>query len=94
MKPFMFIMAPVETRSGYGDHSRDLISSLIEMDMFDNLMNLCQDFFTRHLMLYDNYSGRITFSRRMFKKAGLVLLGVFYLASGQYFMLAFALHYL
>ena len=31
----MFIMAPVETRSGYGDHSRDLISSLIEMDMFD-----------------------------------------------------------
>ena len=35
MKPFMFIMAPVETRSGYGDHSRDLISSLIEMDMFD-----------------------------------------------------------
>ena len=35
MKPFMFIMAPVETRSGYGDHSRDLITSLIEMDMFD-----------------------------------------------------------
>ena len=31
----MFIMAPVETRSGYGDHSRDLITSLIEMDMFD-----------------------------------------------------------
>ena len=25
----------VETRSGYGDHSRDLITSLIEMDMFD-----------------------------------------------------------
>lgn len=35
MKPFMFIMAPVETRSGYGDHSRDLCTSLIEMDMFD-----------------------------------------------------------
>ena len=35
MKPFMFIMAPVETRSGYGDHARDLITSLIEMDMFD-----------------------------------------------------------
>jgi glycosyltransferase involved in cell wall biosynthesis len=35
MKPFMFIMAPVETRSGYGDHSRDIITSLIDMDMFD-----------------------------------------------------------
>jgi len=45
-----------------------------ELDIFGDLMNLCQDFFIRHLMLYDNYSGRITFSRRMFKKAGLDLI--------------------
>ena len=34
-KPFMFIQAPVATRSGYGAHSRDIVHSLIEMDRFD-----------------------------------------------------------
>jgi len=31
----MLIQAPVATRSGYGNHSRDLIESLIQMDKFD-----------------------------------------------------------
>ena len=34
-KPIMLIQAPVATRSGYGNHSRDLIESLIQMDKFD-----------------------------------------------------------
>ena len=34
-KPFMFIQAPVATRSGYGSHSRDIVRSLIKMDRFD-----------------------------------------------------------
>ena len=34
-KPFMFIQAPVATRSGYGSHSRDIVRSLIKMDKFD-----------------------------------------------------------
>ena len=34
-KPFMFIQAPVATRSGYGAHSRDIVRSLIKMDKFD-----------------------------------------------------------
>ena len=34
-KPFMFIQAPVATRSGYGSHSRDIVRSLIQMDKFD-----------------------------------------------------------
>ena len=34
-KPFMFIQAPVQTRSGYGAHARDLVKSLIKMDKFD-----------------------------------------------------------
>ncbi len=34
-KPFMFIQAPVATRSGYGSHSRDIVRSLIAMDKFD-----------------------------------------------------------
>ena len=34
-KPFMFIQAPVATRSGYGSHSRDIVRSLIDMDKFD-----------------------------------------------------------
>ena len=31
----MLICAPVTSRSGYGDHSRDLVNSLFEMDMFN-----------------------------------------------------------
>ena len=34
-KPFMFIQAPVATRSGYGAHSRDIVHSLIDMDKFE-----------------------------------------------------------
>ena len=34
-KPIMLIAAPVATRSGYGNHSRDLIESLIGMDKWD-----------------------------------------------------------
>ena len=31
----MLITGPVNTRSGYGSHSRDLVRSLIAMDKFD-----------------------------------------------------------
>ena len=34
-KPFMLVQAPVETRSGYGSHARDLVKSLIKMDKYD-----------------------------------------------------------
>ena len=34
-KPIMLIAAPVATRSGYGNHARDLIESLLDMDKFD-----------------------------------------------------------
>ena len=34
-KPFMLVQAPVETRSGYGSHARDLVKSLIRMDKYD-----------------------------------------------------------
>jgi glycosyltransferase involved in cell wall biosynthesis len=35
MKPVLAISCPASSRSGYGDHSRDLIRSLISMDKFD-----------------------------------------------------------
>jgi len=35
MKPLLVMSAPVCTRSGYGDHSRDLLRSLIKMNKFD-----------------------------------------------------------
>tara|TARA_R100001015_G_C4634530_1_gene201200 strand:+ start:1696 stop:2970 length:1275 start_codon:yes stop_codon:yes gene_type:complete len=35
MKPLLVMSAPVATRSGYGDHSRDLLRSLIAMDKYD-----------------------------------------------------------
>jgi len=35
MKPTLVFQAPVSTRSGYGDHSRDLLHSLYKLDKFD-----------------------------------------------------------
>ena len=35
MKPRLVISCPSTSRSGYGDHSRDLIRSLIDMNKFD-----------------------------------------------------------
>jgi len=35
MKKLMLICAPVSSRSGYGDHSRDLVTSFIEHDKYD-----------------------------------------------------------
>tara|TARA_R110000744_G_scaffold353123_1_gene459387 strand:- start:380 stop:1705 length:1326 start_codon:yes stop_codon:yes gene_type:complete len=34
-KPMLLFQGPVKSRSGYGDHARDLILSLIQMDIFD-----------------------------------------------------------
>ncbi len=35
MKKMMLICAPVSSRSGYGDHARDLVTSFIEHDKYD-----------------------------------------------------------
>ena len=35
MKKYIVIQGPVATRSGYGDHTRDLVHSLIAMDKYD-----------------------------------------------------------
>ena len=35
MKKFMLICAPVTSRSGYGDHARDLVTSFIEHDKYN-----------------------------------------------------------
>jgi len=34
-KPFLLFQGPISTRSGYGEHSRDLLHSLIEMDRYE-----------------------------------------------------------
>ena len=34
-KPLLVFQGPIRSRSGYGDHTRDLISSLIDMDKFN-----------------------------------------------------------
>ena len=34
-KPLLVYQAPVATRSGYGDHSRDILKSIFEYDKFD-----------------------------------------------------------
>jgi glycosyltransferase involved in cell wall biosynthesis len=40
-KPILLFRGPVETRSGYGSHSRDILESLRAMDMFDILVDSC-----------------------------------------------------
>ena len=35
MKPLVLVTAPVQTRSGYGNHSRDVCQALIESDKYD-----------------------------------------------------------
>ena len=34
-KPLLVFQAPIATRSGYGDHSRDILKSLFDLDKFD-----------------------------------------------------------
>ena len=38
-KPLVLVSAPVETRSGYGNHSRDICRALIELDKYDVKIN-------------------------------------------------------
>jgi len=38
-KPLVLVSAPVETRSGYGNHSRDICRALIELDKYDVMIN-------------------------------------------------------
>ena len=35
MRPFIVVQGPVATRSGYGNHTRDLVTALIEADKYD-----------------------------------------------------------
>ena len=35
MKPFIVVQGPVATRSGYGNHTRDLVTGLIKADKYD-----------------------------------------------------------
>ena len=40
-KPTLLFRGPVETRSGYGSHSRDILESLRTMDMFEIIIDSC-----------------------------------------------------
>ena len=39
MKPSILVTAPVKTRSGYGNHARDICTALIELDKYDVHVN-------------------------------------------------------
>ena len=39
MKPFIVVQGPVATRSGYGNHTRDLVTALINADKYDFVTN-------------------------------------------------------
>ena len=41
-KPTILVTAPVSTRSGYGNHSRDICRALIESDKYDIKINPCR----------------------------------------------------
>jgi glycosyltransferase involved in cell wall biosynthesis len=40
-KPFLLFRGPVQTRSGYGAHSRDLLQALYEMNIYDIKIDSC-----------------------------------------------------
>jgi hypothetical protein len=40
-RPILLFRGPVETRSGYGSHARDVLESLYKMDMFDISVDSC-----------------------------------------------------
>ena len=35
MKPMLLVQGPVATRSGYGEHARDLVRALVSIDKWD-----------------------------------------------------------
>ena len=35
IKPLILVTAPVQTRSGYGNHARDICRALIESDKYE-----------------------------------------------------------
>ena len=41
-KPLILVTAPVKTRSGYGNHSRDICTALIDSNKYDVLINNCR----------------------------------------------------
>lgn len=45
-KPVLLFRGPVETRSGYGSHSRDILKSLKDLDLFDIYIDSCNWGFT------------------------------------------------
>ena len=40
-KPTLLFRGPVETRSGYGSHARDVLECLHKMDMFEISVDSC-----------------------------------------------------
>ena len=52
-KPTLLFRGPVETRSGYGAHSRDLLHSLYEMNLFDIKVDSCAWGYTPKTALED-----------------------------------------
>ena len=41
-KPLVLVTAPITTRSGYGNHARDIVRALIELDKYDIKINACK----------------------------------------------------
>jgi glycosyltransferase involved in cell wall biosynthesis len=53
-KPTLLFRGPVETRSGYGAHSRDLLESLYQMNLFDIKIDSCAWGYTPRTALEEN----------------------------------------
>ena len=50
-KPLIVVQGPVATRSGYGNHTRDLVRSLIAMDKYDIIADPEKGVYVRGLIL-------------------------------------------
>ena len=52
MKPTLLFRGPIKTRSGYGSHSRDLLESLYQMNMFEVLYQKIQHILIKMHLCY------------------------------------------
>ena len=52
MKKVMLICAPVSSRSGYGDHARDLVRSFLNLDNQNLSLKICNNLFKIDIKIF------------------------------------------
>ena len=76
MKPMILVTAPVKTRSGYGNHSRDICRALIESDKYV-LIDHDTPFYEPGLHIYKAQLMLNIASWLVISSIGIIVIGIF-----------------